>query len=82
MLSDLELNRINELAKKSKTEEGLSVEEKEEQKALRQKYIDSLRSSFTNQITSLKVIDPEGTDVTPEKVKRIKKQRQSMKDDK
>lgn len=82
MLSDLELNRINELAKKSKTEEGLSVEEKEEQKALRQKYINSLRSSFTNQITSLKVIDPEGTDVTPEKVKRIKKQRQSMKDDK
>ena len=81
-VSDLELNRINELAKKSKTEEGLSVEEKEEQKALRQKYINSLRSSFTNQITSLKVIDPEGTDVTPEKVKRIKKQRQSMKDDK
>lgn len=81
MLSDLELNRINELARKSKTEEGLSVEEKEEQKTLRQKYIDSLRSSFTNQITSLKVIDPEGTDVTPEKVKQIKKQRQSMKDD-
>ncbi len=82
MLSDLELNRINELAKKSKTEKGLSVEEKKEQKTLRQKYIDSLRSSFTKQITSLKVIDPEGTDVTPEKVKRIKKQRQSMKDDK
>lgn len=82
MLSDLELNRINELAKKSKTEKGLSVEEKKEQKTLRQKYINSLRSSFTKQITSLKVIDPEGTDVTPEKVKRIKKQRQSMKDDK
>lgn len=82
MLLDDKLKRINELAKKAKTEEGLSPEEKVEQKKLRQEYIDSLRSSFTNQITSLKVIDPEGTDVTPEKVKEIKRQRKLNKDDK
>ncbi|HZG82014.1 MAG TPA: DUF896 domain-containing protein, partial [Brevibacillus sp.] len=39
MVSDAEIKRINELVKKSR-EEGLTEEEKLEQKALRQKYID------------------------------------------
>lgn len=82
MVSEIEIKRINELSKKSKTEEGLSSEEKVEQKILRQKYLDSVKSSFTNQISSMKVIDPEGTDVTPDKVKQLKKQQQSNKDDK
>ena len=82
MVSKIEIERINELSKKSKTDEGLSSEEKDEQKVLRQKYLDSVKSSFTNQITSMKVIDPEGTDVTPEKVKQLKKKQQSTKDDK
>lgn len=82
MVSDLEIKRINELSKKSKTNKGLTNEEKIEQKELRQKYLDSVKSSFTNQISSMKVIDPKGTDVTPDKVKQLKKQQQKTKDDK
>lgn len=82
MVSELEIKRINELSKKSKTEKGLSSEEKAEQKVLRKKYLDNVKSSFTNQITSMKVVDPKGTDVTPDKVKKLKKKQQHTKDDK
>ncbi|MEJ7517621.1 DUF896 domain-containing protein, partial [Staphylococcus pasteuri] len=33
--------------------------------------LDSFRKSFKKQIESTRVIDPEGNDVTPEKVKKI-----------
>lgn len=69
------LNRINALANKAKTSE-LTAAEKTEQKKLRQEYLGNVRSSFTNQISSLTVIDPEGNDVTPDKVKQMQKQNQ------
>lgn len=68
MISKKELERINTLARKSK-KEGLTKEEKSEQYQLRQKYLKSIRQSFKNQLHSVKVIDPEGTDVTPKKLK-------------
>ena len=71
MMSKEKLSRINDLAKKSKAE-GLSKEEKEEQSKLREEYLQNIRQSFTNQITNMTVIDPEGNDVTPDKVKSIK----------
>lgn len=71
MMSKEKLSRINDLAKKSKAE-GLSKEEKQEQAKLREEYLQNIRNSFTNQITTMTVIDPEGNDVTPEKVKKIK----------
>lgn len=71
MMSKEKLSRINDLAKKSKAE-GLSKEEKQEQAKLREEYLQNIRKSFTNQITTMTVIDPEGNDVTPEKVKKIK----------
>ena len=44
----LNIGRINELARKAKTE-GLTEEEKEEQKRLRREYIDrNLRSQLEN----------------------------------
>ncbi len=75
MMTKEKLNRINALAKKAKTS-GLTDEEKAEQKKLRQEYLDNVRSSFTNQLSTLTVIDPEGNDVTPEKVKQMQKQKQ------
>ncbi|HLR72873.1 MAG TPA: DUF896 domain-containing protein [Pseudogracilibacillus sp.] len=74
MMSKEKLSRINDLAKKSKAE-GLSKEEKQEQAELREEYLQNIRKSFTNQITTMTVIDPEGNDVTPEKVKKIKEKK-------
>ncbi|HIS28552.1 MAG TPA: DUF896 domain-containing protein [Candidatus Avamphibacillus intestinigallinarum] len=70
MISKDKLNRINALAKKSK-EEGLTAEEKKEQRVLREEYLGNIRSSFTNQLKTMTVIDPEGKDVTPKKVKDL-----------
>ena len=71
MLSQEKIDRINELSRKSKTA-GLSIEEAKEQTKLRQEYLTSFRSSMRETIENVKVIDPEGTDVTPEKVKQAR----------
>lgn len=74
MISDKKLARINELAKKAK-EEGLTKKEKKEQQALREEYLQGFRKSFKNQIENVTIYDPKGKDVTPDKIKRIKKKR-------
>lgn len=63
------LKRINELARKAKTE-GLSDAEKEEQIKLRELYIEKFRSGFKSNLLNLKVVDAMGQDVTPEKLKK------------
>ncbi|MGP6140120.1 MULTISPECIES: DUF896 domain-containing protein [unclassified Jeotgalibaca] len=68
------LKRINELARKSKTEIGLTAEEKIEQKELRQQYIKNFRGSLNEILLNSTVYDPEGTDVTPEKLKQAQRQ--------
>ncbi|SET38751.1 Uncharacterized protein YnzC, UPF0291/DUF896 family [Salinibacillus kushneri] len=74
MLSKEKIDRINYLANKSK-QEGLTKEEKEEQNELRQAYLKNLRKSFKSQLTSMKVVDPLGNDVTPQKVKDEKERK-------
>lgn len=69
MLSKEKIDRINELSRRSKSS-GLSIEEAKEQTKLRQEYLLAFRSSMRDTIENVKVIDPEGTDVTPEKVKQ------------
>jgi len=73
-MSKEKLNRINFLAKKEKGE-GLTAGEKKEQTDLRNEYLKNIRRSFTNQLSTMTVIDPEGNDVTPEKVKKLKKKK-------
>lgn len=70
MISKEKLERINELARKSKSE-VLTNKEKEEQKELRQEYLLNVRKSFKNQFKSMTVMDREGNDVTPEKVRDL-----------
>ncbi len=48
------IDRINFLAKKSKTAEGLTPEEKKEQETLRKEYIESFRSSLKAQLDNIK----------------------------
>lgn len=55
------IQRINELAKKSRTPEGLTSEEKLEQAALRREYIDAMKQSLKNQLDASVVIRPDGT---------------------
>ncbi len=57
---DEKINRINELARKSR-ESGLTEEEKAEQKALREEYISGFRNSLKNQLDNTVVINPDGT---------------------
>ena len=68
MSMDEMIKRINELYHKSKGE-GLTDEEKEEQKQLRQKYIDSVKGNLQGQLDSMSIQRPDGT---IEKVKKIK----------
>jgi len=56
LVSDAEIKRINELAKKSR-EVGLSDEEKLEQKALRQKYIDAVKLSLQSNLDSIRYVE-------------------------
>ena len=72
MLSEEKLARLNALAKKKKSE-GLTEAEGKEQTLLRKEYLQSFRNSFKKTIENTKIIDPEGTDVTPEKIKAIQK---------
>ena len=52
--------RINELYHKSQ-KEGLSEEEKQEQKQLRQVYIDSVKNNLRGQLENMEIERPDGT---------------------
>ncbi|WP_100404391.1 DUF896 domain-containing protein [Bacillus solitudinis] len=71
MLSKNQLARINELSKRAK-QGVLTNEEAKEQQELRQQYIQQFRQSFKKQLHSVKVVDEEGNDVTPNKLKTSK----------
>lgn len=54
------IQRINELYRKSKAE-GLTDREKEEQKILRQEYVDSFRRNLRSQLNNISIQEPDGT---------------------
>ncbi|MGL4662755.1 MAG: DUF896 domain-containing protein [Culicoidibacterales bacterium] len=66
------IDRINELAKKKKTE-GLTAAETKEQQELRARYLKEFRSGFNSHLMNLKIVDPNGKDVTPKKLVKAKK---------
>lgn len=53
------IDRINELARKSRTQ-ALTQQEKEEQARLRQEFIESYRRSLQSQLDSIVLVDEEG----------------------
>lgn len=63
-LTQERIDRINELARKSRTPEGLTPEEKEEQTALRNEFRAAMKASLTSQLERIEIVDPpkEGTD--------------------
>lgn len=54
------IDRINFLAKKSRTPEGLTEEERQEQAALRREYIDSFKRSLCLQLDNTYIVDDKG----------------------
>lgn len=54
------IERINELARKAKTDEGLTPEELEERKTLRQAYINEFRQSLQIQLDNTYIVDHKG----------------------
>ncbi len=60
MKMDEVIARINELAKKAKTE-GLTPEETTERDKLRRIYIDSVKANLVGQLENTYIVEPDGT---------------------
>lgn len=59
-MEESKINRINELARKAKTPEGLSKEEIAEQKILRQEYVNSFKANLIAQLENTYIVDEKG----------------------
>lgn len=59
MITDEMIARINELAAKQKTDEGLTDEEKAEQKELRQQYLKAIRENVKSQLERIEFVDDD-----------------------
>ena len=57
------IKRINELAAKAKTAEGLNAEELAERDKLRRIYIDSYKQNLVVQLENTYIVQPDGTKV-------------------
>ncbi|MDD6042771.1 MAG: DUF896 domain-containing protein [Eubacteriaceae bacterium] len=58
-MTEEQIKRINELARKSKTEEGLTDAEKEEQQLLRRQYIDSFKANLRAALDNIEIVDDQ-----------------------
>ncbi len=67
-MEQAKIDRINFLAKKSKTD-GLSEEEKNEQKELRAEYIESWRRGVRQTLENVYVVDEQGNETKLKKNK-------------
>lgn len=74
MITQEKIDRINELARKSKTA-GLSSVEKEEQASLRQEYIDAYKASLRSQLDSTVILRPDGSKHKLSDLKKEKKEK-------
>lgn len=61
MITQEQIDRINALARKSRTPEGLTEAEKEEQAALRAQYVAAVRESLTANLENTYIQEPDGT---------------------
>lgn len=68
MVTEQQIKRINELAKKQR-EVGLTEEEKAEQAVLRRAYIDGFKASLEGQLNNITVVEKDGSKHKLEKKK-------------
>ena len=60
-MDQVKIDRINALAKKAKSPEGLTPEEEAERAALRREYVAAYRESLVAQLESIRIVEPDGT---------------------
>ncbi len=65
-MEQTKIDRINELARLSKTRE-LTLEEKEEQKKLRTEYINLVHNNLRGQLQNIKIVEKDGSITSLEK---------------
>lgn len=61
MVTQKTIDRINELAKKAKSPDGLTPEELTERDALRKEYIAAWKQSLTSQLDNTYIQYPDGS---------------------
>lgn len=61
MMDEKKIARINELAKKAKSEAGLTPEEMVERDLLRQEYVAAYRNDLVAQLENTYIVEPDGT---------------------
>lgn len=71
------IDRINELARKSRTPEGLTELEKAEQTELRNEFRAAIKANLTAQLDNIEIVDE-----LPEKDKASEKAKEDVKNDK
>ena len=59
-MNQQQINRINELARKAKSPEGLTEAEKKEQAVLRRAYIDSVLGNLRSELDNTYLVDGTG----------------------
>ena len=60
-MEQAKIDRINELARKAKSEEGLTPAEMVERDLLRQEYIAAYRDNLIAQLENTYIVEPDGT---------------------
>jgi uncharacterized protein YnzC (UPF0291/DUF896 family) len=59
-MEQAKIDRINELARKAKTPEGLTLDEMEERALLRREYVQAVLGNLESQLEHTVVVDEEG----------------------
>lgn len=67
MITKEKIDRINQLAHKAKTPEGLTPEEIEERNLLRREYIDAFKANLRAQLENIEFVDADDA-AKPEKL--------------
>lgn len=60
-MEQVKIDRINQLARKAKTPEGLTPEETAERDALRREYVQAVRANLEAQLSNTYIQQPDGT---------------------
>ena len=69
-MTEADIKRINELYHKSKAE-GLTDEEKAEQKKLREDYVAAIRGNIRSQLENIKVVDENENEIPLKRRKNV-----------